>query len=117
VKRYEVIILPAAEADLRAAFSYIHERSPINAGAWLRGFLLAIDALEYMPQRCSPARECVDLGADVRQHIYQSYRVLFTIEKNIVYVHHIRHAARDTLADVPGIERPRTRSRRRSKRT
>jgi len=31
VKKFEVIVTPEAQAGIREAFLYIHERSPLNA--------------------------------------------------------------------------------------
>ena len=57
MKRYEVIIQPDAEKDLREAFKFFQADSPKNAAAWLRGLYEAIESLETMPQRCGFARE------------------------------------------------------------
>lgn len=53
-----------------------------------------------MPARCPYARERMDIGADVRQFIYHSHRILFTIEMDHVYVHHVRHAAMRNLETI-----------------
>ncbi len=103
MKRFEVIIQAEAEVDLRDAFEFIRVDSPSNAGAWLQGLCDAIESLETMPERCCFAREREELGTDIRQFIYHSHRILFSVEKKKVIVHHIRHAKMDTLGKLRGI--------------
>ena len=43
--RYEVSILPPAEAEIREAFAYYFERSPIAADAFRTEVLISIDQL------------------------------------------------------------------------
>jgi len=113
VNRYEIVIRPEAENDLREAFAYIHADSPRSAALWLSGLYQAIGALETMPQRCPFAPEREDLGVEVRQFLYRSHRILFTIERRKVFVHHIRHAAMDSLPHVRAIGKRRTGRKRR----
>jgi len=103
VKRYEIILQLEAENELREAFAYIHAESPQNAASWLSGLYKAIDSLEIMPERCALAQENEDVGAEVRQFVYHSHRILFTVEGMKVCVHHIRHAAMQTHASARSI--------------
>lgn len=108
MKRYDIVIRPEAENDLREAFAYIQADSRRSAASWLSGLYKAIGALETMPQRCPSAPEREDLGFKVRQFLYRSHRILFTIESSKVFVHHIRHAAMDSLTHVRAIGKRRT---------
>ncbi|MBD2443321.1 hypothetical protein H6G25_08965 [Dolichospermum sp. FACHB-1091] len=62
-----------------------------------------------MPKRCSLARENDYFSQEIRQIIYgkgrNAYRIIFTIiegeEISIVRVLHIRHAAQQTISEVP----------------
>jgi plasmid stabilization system protein ParE len=47
-----------------------------------------------MPERCSLAAESPVLGHEIRHLIVGSYRVLFTVRGDAVYVLHVRHGAR-----------------------
>ena len=105
MKRYRINIHRDAESELRAAFEYIRAEAPRNAAAWLSGLYGAIASLEYMPQRCSFAREREELDVDVRQIVFRSHRILFTIEKGSVLVLHIRHARRNTLKRIRGSDK------------
>ncbi len=100
MKTYTVNITDEVDASIRHAFFYIYERSPQNAINWLRGLYQAIDTLENMPERCPLIREHDAFEAQVRNLIYRSHRIIFTIndEASIVEVHAFRHGAQD---DIP----------------
>lgn len=112
MKRYTVIIQPEAEVDLRDAFAHIQSESPGHAAAWLAGLYDAVESLETMPNRCGFARERPELNADVRQYVYHSHRILFTVERRRVIVHHIRHAKRDAIKSLSGSARTARRRKR-----
>ena len=95
--KYAVIIHPDAEAEIIDAFRYIHDDSAINARRWLEGLYKTIDTLESMPRRCALARENDAFDTEIRQLVYQSHRVLFTVERRTVHVLHVRHGARRDL--------------------
>jgi hypothetical protein len=73
--------------------------------AGLRWFLKldeAIASLAKMPKRCKLAPENTAFPFEVRELLYGQkphiYRILFTIEGNVVYVLHLRHGRRATLS-------------------
>mgnify|MGYP002637737627 CR=1 FL=1 len=100
MKTYTVNITDEVNACIRDAFFYIHERSPQNAKAWLKGLYEAIGALEKMPDRCSFIREQDAFEKQVRNLIYHSHRIIFTVNEDAstVEVHAFRHGAQD---DIP----------------
>ena len=67
--------MPEAESGIREAFSYIQERSPLNAERWLLG---------------------------LRQLIYKSHRIVFRVnrQQQRVAVLYVRHAARRTIGET-----------------
>ena len=97
--KYSVIVTPEAEANIVAAFNYIHDRAPLNARRWLVGLYKSIDSLEMFPSRCGAARESRYAGERLRQFIYKSHRIIFRIEEaeRIVRILHVRHSAQDTI--------------------
>lgn len=99
MKRYAVNITPSVESAIQDAFFYIHERSPQNAATWLRGLYRAIDSLENLPERCSIIREQEAFEEEVRELLYHSHRIIFTIQEHdsLVLVHAFRHTAQDDL--------------------
>jgi plasmid stabilization system protein ParE len=93
--KYEVIITPAAEADVAEAFEYIYARSPLNAERWLRKLLRSIHDLES-GAGFGRARESDYLGVELRQKVFKSHRIVFSLnhDAKVVTVHYVRHGAR-----------------------
>jgi plasmid stabilization system protein ParE len=98
---YHVIILPDAERELEEAYRWVREEAPHHADKWLDGLLAARDSLSEFPERCSLAPENEHFREEIRQLLYGKrggrYRLLFTIERDTVFILPIRHAARDTV--------------------
>lgn len=93
MKKYSVEITTTAERQLREAFHYIYERSPLNAGRWLNGIRDAIQTLETLPTRCRIAPESKFVDAELRHHLFKSHRIIFEVhepthEVRILYVRH-----------------------------
>lgn len=100
--KYHVIVTPEAQAGIRESFAYIHERSPLNAARWLQSLYAEIDTLEKFPERYAVARECEYLDEDLRQLVFKSHRVVFTVQKKekLVYVLYVRHAKRRAVGET-----------------
>jgi len=100
MKTYTVNITDEVDAEIRKAFFYIFERSEQNAITWLRGLYAAIDTLETMPERCRVIREIDAFDQEVRNLLYHSHRVIFTVndEALLVEVHAFRHGAQDEIS-------------------
>ena len=105
---YRVELAEAAEAEIDAAYLWISRRSPVRAGGWHAGLLLALESLEELPHRCSLAREDPYFEEEIRQLLYgcgrSVYRILFVIrdlpsdaDGPSIRVLHVRHAAQQTL--------------------
>ena len=101
MKKYHVEITAIAAAELREAYLWIQEDSPERAVRWREGLLKQIERLETLPGRCSLAPENAFFAEEIRQLLYGRrggrYRILFTIEKDTVYVLHIRQGTRQVL--------------------
>ena len=107
--KYRVEVSARAEHDLHEIVTYLSEREPAAAEAWLDAFERAVASLASYPRRCRPLPEVSDLLADVRQVLVGPYRVIFAIEPAAstpprgvgrVVVLHVRHAARSGLGPV-----------------
>jgi plasmid stabilization system protein ParE len=93
--RYQVIITPAAEADVIESMQYIHARSPLNAARWLRMLYKAIGELgEFHGYGRAPESDWLDF--ELRQKVFKSHRIVYSVDekKRIVHVHFVRHGAR-----------------------
>ena len=105
-----VQISPQALADAEAAYLWIHERAPIAAARWYNRLMETIEQLADHPERWPLAPEADLLEIELRQRLVGKrsgvYRILFTIHKNTVQVHRIRHAAQQflTLEEMTGEE-------------
>jgi plasmid stabilization system protein ParE len=98
---YRVITQPSAEAEAEEIFRWIQQGSPGAAVRWYRGLREAIESLEQNPQRCPLAPENEFFEEEIHQLLYGKrrgvYRILFTIEDDVVSVLFIRHSARRVL--------------------
>jgi plasmid stabilization system protein ParE len=102
--KYQVIIQPPAEADMEAAYQWIAKSAPMTAAKWYNACIDAMRSLETLPRRCPLAPEAGAFRCEIRQLIYASHRILFTIQDKKVHILHVRHAARRHMAreDEPG---------------
>jgi plasmid stabilization system protein ParE len=92
-----------AKRDLDVILTWLLKEQAGDAGLrWFEGLRDAIASLESAPLRCSIARESDAFPFEVRQLLYGKrphvYRVLFTIEEDLVIVLHIRHGRRMPVA-------------------
>jgi plasmid stabilization system protein ParE len=104
--KYVVIVTPQAEANIGATYQYIAERSPANAATWLRDLYEQISRLEKFPRRFSRAREQDHVAEEIRQLIFKSHRIIFTIDDEsakvrVVFVRHAKmRAVGETEPDI-----------------
>ncbi|HUO27461.1 MAG TPA: type II toxin-antitoxin system RelE/ParE family toxin [Candidatus Aquilonibacter sp.] len=96
--RYRVIVTPDAESDLRVTHGYLRDRARRAAGEWIRKIRSSIKTLSRYPERCSPAPESASFEEPIRQLLFGfgnrgTYRILFTVIGDAVYVLHVRHGS------------------------
>ena len=98
--RYTVQVAATAKADLAETFVYLGDVSPEVAERWLRDAEQAINALGTFAGY-GPAREAAVLGRPLRQRVFQSYRIVFSVDEaeGRVDVIYVRHAARRTVGE------------------
>ncbi|MGI8967464.1 MAG: type II toxin-antitoxin system RelE/ParE family toxin [Limisphaerales bacterium] len=108
MKPYRVIILPAAEGDIGAAYEWLAERDTEAAIRWYNQLLEVIFSLDTFPERCSLAPESKSFHREIREifhgHRQHKYRVIFTVTGNEVHVLHVRHGARLALSETESDE-------------
>lgn len=95
---YAVRVTETAENELEETYAWIHKKSPLNAERWRFELLEKAVSLENFPERCPLAPENEDAKCELRQLILGNYRILFTIMERTVYVLHVRHGARESIA-------------------
>ena len=101
MKKYKIVILPDAERDLEAGYFYIKEDSPKNALRWYQEIYTKIQTLSSLPLRCPLAPENDYFEEEIRHLLVQNYRILFTINKDMVYILHARHGHQQWIKPQP----------------
>ena len=94
---HKIHITPEAADDLRAIGDYIAQNSPETAHRFMTSIERQIATLQKSPARHGRAPEAALAGADLRQMMHGLYRVLYTLDNDIVTIHAIRHGARRPL--------------------
>ena len=101
--KYRVIVTPDAEKDLRQVCRYIRSHgAPEAARLWMTGVRKRIKTLATHPERAPLAPERTSFEEPIREPFYGSgnrgtYRILFVIIGNTVFVLHVRHGSRRPL--------------------
>ena len=99
---YRVVVTPDAEQDLRRAYRYIRGEAPAAASRWIKGARKSIKTLASNPERCPFAPESRAFQEPIRELLYGkgnrgTYRILFVVLAEAVYVLHVRHGSMDEL--------------------
>lgn len=99
---YRVIITPQAETDLRTIYRYIRDEAPRAARDWIRRARQSAKNLARHPERCPLAPESASFQEPIRELFFGSgnrgtYRFLFVVLGNNIYVLHVRHGSRQPL--------------------
>lgn len=94
---YRVEPTDNALADAGEAYFWINEHSEAAALRWYEGLMKAFRSLERNPLRCPLAPESAYFEEEIRQLIYGKYRILFTVEREAVFVLRVRHSAQEYL--------------------
>ena len=92
-----------AKRDLDKILKWLLAQQAGDAGIhWFQGLRDALASLSNSPRRCGIAPENEVFSFEVRQLLYGNkphiYRILFTVEEDIVTVLHIRHGRRLPLS-------------------
>ena len=99
---YPIVVQRLARQDLEEAYLWAARRAPETAARWLRRFQDALQKLDAKAQRCPLARESRKSAVELRQWLFgrrpNVFRVIFTIEGDIVRVLRILRAARRFLS-------------------
>jgi plasmid stabilization system protein ParE len=100
---YRVVITPDAENDLKEIYRFIRSESPAEASLWIHAARKRAKSLSLHPERCRLAPEYESFSQPIRQLFIGSgnrgtYRVLFEIKHQTVYVLHVRHGSRLPLS-------------------
>lgn len=103
---FRIEFTDVADMEVQDAFLWLLGRSLVQAGRWQEGLEKAVNSLAEFPTRCPLAPEHAIFDVEVRQMLYRSYRILFTLvdtdqdgSADTVRILHVRHAARRWLGE------------------
>ena len=99
---YRLEITRRAKQDRDACFDYIFARSPEGAFRWLDAFEAAAAALRTEPHY-GEAPESEDHEETIRQKLFRTphgrtYRLLYIVREDVIYLVHVRGAGQDVMA-------------------
>ena len=105
--KYRVRLTDKAERDVVDVLAWFREQSAVEAGGrWFAQLMAHIDKLETMPERCGLAAESEGLDREIRElHLGRrraTYRLLFEIRGQVVYILRVWHSARDAVSRTKG---------------
>ncbi len=100
--KFRVRILQRAQLDFREILKWLGTRSRSGASSWARAFDEALARLENDPASYPLAPESDHSDCEVREILFKtrrglSYRILFFVEVEDVYILHVRGAGQDFL--------------------
>ncbi len=103
---HDVRITRRAFEQIEESAQFIAADSPAAALRWRDRILSDIESLQHFPLRHGLAPEAAAVSVEVRQMMHCIYRILYTVEANVVTIHGIRHGARRPLRpdEFPGGE-------------
>ena len=98
---FQVRLTRKAEIEIETAYQWLKERNADYADQWFRDLMDTLATLQEKPRRCALAIENDVFPEEIRQLLYgkkqQSYRILFVVRDEEVYVLHVRHGRQAPL--------------------
>lgn len=88
--------------DIEKQYRYILQQSndSVAADKWFQGVFAIADTLAYLPSRCKRIPEQNGFDLDLRQLLYESHRLIFHIDGNLVEILRVYHAAGRPLTSL-----------------
>lgn len=101
--KYKVVFRAKAQREAMDALEFIAEQGGTDTALeWYSGLEAALNSLREMPLRCPFAREHRQFPEiELRQFVYKSHRIIFTVQKRSVHILHVRHVAQNKLDHLP----------------
>jgi toxin ParE1/3/4 len=83
-----------ALGQIEAIRDYIAKDSPLNAARWLDKLHRRIELITHSAESHAVLYTTEQAGVEVRQTFYGTYRILYSIDDDIIHVLSVRHGAR-----------------------
>ena len=96
---YTVEITTTALTEAKEANEWLSSQSEDAAQSFRESFIETISSLSQSPFRCMLAPEDKFFSEEIRQILFMSYRVMFTVEGEKVFVLHVRHQSQRYLRE------------------
>lgn len=88
--------MPSAHKDLKDSYDWGYKRwGATKAKQWMKEAQKAVFSLSQFPERHPIAPEADEFKIEIRQMIFQRYRILFLVGDDTVHVLHIRGSHHD----------------------
>jgi len=98
---FRVEITRTAAREVSTRFDEMASRTRASAERWRDGLIRAISSLADNPLRCPEAPEAGEYGPGLRELYYgkrrNTYRILFEVRGDVVFVLPVRHGRQDLL--------------------
>jgi len=99
---FRVELSDRAQADIAAIYDWLVSQRAGDAGQrWFVAFRDAVNSLSTLPTRCAISPESADSPVEIRQLLYgrkpHVYRIMFSIQDDVVQILHVRHGRRRPL--------------------
>lgn len=98
---FRVELSSEALKNAERLYERVTAAAPLKGPLWFNRLLAAIQSLQTFPQRCACATENKRFPFETRQLLFgrkpNVYRVVFTIEGDVVYILRIRGPRQQTL--------------------
>ena len=100
---HKVRLSQEARHDIKQAYLYIRQDSPDRARRWRQRLLASIRTLRRFPERHAVFYQAGPTNREIRQMLFGVYRILYTIDRDLIHVVTVRHGARRPIdpADLP----------------
>ena len=92
MKKYQIRYTTQSDEDMESVFEFIAREcfAPLTAKRYMEGIKKEIDRLEVSAGSIAVDEELSqEYGFDVRRTHYKKVAIIFSVEEELVYIHHI----------------------------
>lgn len=93
-KKYRIEITEGAKQDMASVHDFIARDKPKAAAKWVRTFDRHVRSLRDYPMENEVIPEVVETQFSYRHVAWGNYRIIYSVEEDIVRVMRVFHAAR-----------------------
>jgi plasmid stabilization system protein ParE len=102
--KYNIILELTAEKEIAKSYEWgVENWGVVQANKWYQSLMKTIAKLDSFPHRHPLAPESKEFNIEIRQIVFQRYRILFLVSDDTVYVLYFRtayHQKTDLIDDA-----------------